>query len=813
MADEGSHEDLKESINGELRDYYQQLVKLYRPDLQDEVEAGILPFDPIFHDLSPHHFPEKDLILKPQEKEKDHRKIRVVDFLTTQLESESSELPKRILLLGRPESGKTALFALILHYWLHDKTKVKGLDNFDILVAIQCLSLDLQPSIIVDFKKDLLARLPKSTDKYGEDKILQFMKEMKVLILIDSLDYIPTATLSQDTLKPWEDKRIVIFSRLKFMEEAPNHPLKYQQSKDNMVLQLWGGVLDNPYSLSKFLSAANSDLFGGLSGKLFEDYCKRLCEVKKRSFDEFMNHMKELLKNLATEMRKPFNIYMAFQAWEKDTAINAKTVSEMYTKCFELWTQNYKTKVHLPTSDLRNLIVTGSNQLSTFVYHAFDKKQEHLLSEDCLAKECNYFDEIKPFIVHLLVPHYNASGKIQALTFRIKAHQTFFVAKYMVTQISHNLDEIKNLMILENFHQLCSVLPMTIGLMRKDSLSSEFKSHVIKLGKFISENEVIDYFNDPIINSTVQVLAESGLYNKVDDKYDKFVKDLLQNIKNSNWHILDGNLLPQALQALCECGHEANEKNKTPQKLNLSLSGLSTEMPGIPDILKAVRGCDIRIGLLMNSSFMGTDEKPLDEVIKVLHGRGHASLGKFTGYLKDVRILDSHPSTRRLYSISLRIKEYEEYENLYKISKNSHKLSCVVIRIPDVSSIKVKKLKELPPSITHLKVCIEGVTDETIGPAIAIWRAIRGNTQRKNQDYLRFWDVEERKLSPSGVIQLINVDLPADRIDIPLDQPLNDYDEKRIQEKLNEKKSKCTVKLMGSVKYPRRDLKYNKDEK
>lgn len=44
------------------------------------------------------------------------REIRVQDLL----QERENELPRRLLLLGRPESGKTALFALILHHWLHD---------------------------------------------------------------------------------------------------------------------------------------------------------------------------------------------------------------------------------------------------------------------------------------------------------------------------------------------------------------------------------------------------------------------------------------------------------------------------------------------------------------------------------------------------------------------------------------------------------------------------------------------------------------------------------------------------------------------
>ncbi|XP_069189573.1 uncharacterized protein [Procambarus clarkii] len=800
---------LKESINEELRDYYVQLVNIYRPDLRDEVKAKVPPGDPIFHDLQPYSFHADQLELKPEDYERDHRKIAVADLLTTQLqeEEETSELPTRLLLLGHPESGKTALFALLIHYWLHDKTKVKDLEKVDILVAIQCLGLPT--SAKVDFMKDLLARLPKSTEKHGEKKILESMKEMKILVLIDTLDSLPSI-VDENSLAPWTGQRVIIFSRLKYMKDNPQHPLRYQQSKENMVLQLLGGVISNPYTRHVDPSEAQTDGFGCFSGKLFENYCKRLCLIKNQTYGEFNEHLKELLKTLPVEMRKPFNIYMFISAIERDRIITAKTVSELYSKWFELWSHIYKGEVHSCTLDLNVLITSGTLQIGMLAYEAFKKEKEYLFNEEYSSNK--QIEEIEPFLAHVLVPHYNSRGKIQTLTFRIAPHQTFFMGKHIANKINHSLDTIENILNQENYRKICSVLPMVIGLMRGDAQFDKIKEHAIKLGKLMFEDEykqVTKNINDPIINSAVQILAESGLYSKTDDKYDEFVKELLNTLRDDNWCIVDGNLLPQALKALCNCGHERSKG--IPQKLNISLGGRLSEMPGLADMLEAVRGCDLRLGLQINSSFMGMDEMPLDEIIKALHAKGRASLGKFTGYLKDVRILDSHPATRRIYNISLRIIDHEQYENLYKICKSSNKLNRVMLRISDADRINAKKLKELPSSITHLTVYIEGVTDAIISAAIAIWRAIRGNTKRKDQEYLRFWDVDEKKLSPSGVMQLIEANMPASRIDVPLQQPLTEYDEKRIQEKLNTfKDNNFKVKLLGSVKHPRRDLKPQK---
>ncbi|XP_063858860.1 uncharacterized protein LOC135099988 isoform X2 [Scylla paramamosain] len=111
MAETSLNEDVRASINNELQDHYQRLVDAYRPDLK----ADIPPREPVFHPLHLCHLAE--------EREKDRRQINAADILTTQLNETDDHLPQRVLLLGRPESGKTALLAQILHYWLHDKGK------------------------------------------------------------------------------------------------------------------------------------------------------------------------------------------------------------------------------------------------------------------------------------------------------------------------------------------------------------------------------------------------------------------------------------------------------------------------------------------------------------------------------------------------------------------------------------------------------------------------------------------------------------------------------------------------------------------
>ncbi|XP_071539981.1 uncharacterized protein [Panulirus ornatus] len=800
---------LQASINEELQYHYQQLVNLFRPDLRDETEVGKPPCDPIFHDLELHHFPQDDVVFRLQETQWDHRKVSVVDLLTTQMQDKVTQLPKRLLLLGHPESGKTALFTLLLHYWLHDRSKVTGLSKFDIVLAIDCLSLDFTSSVheersTVYFMKDVLAHLPKTVEEYGKDMILRSMKEKKVLVLIDSINCVPKNWLVDEeiSLFPWTDQRIIFFSRSNFMLDSPC-ALWYKQSTDHLVLRLWGGVTTTTCTATPSSCETLSELSGVLSGKLFDDYCKRLCEVKNENYEDFKVHLHDLMKTMPVEMRKPFNIYMTFQAWEVNNSIIAKTESELYAKWFELCSQTYMKKMHRSTSDPISLISHGTTYLSKFTYDAFIMNREYLLGEDYLTEECKDFEEMKLFFTNVLVPHCDALGKIQALTFRTAAHQTFFVAKHISSQIHESLNTEK-LMPQKDFHRLRPILPMTLGLTKKP-LSDIFTKHIMKLTQLIMQDEVTEYFNDQIINYAVQILGESALYNKNAEKFDDFVNDLLDTIKDNNWCIVDGNLLPQALQTLCEYAHDNDKK---PQRLNLNLSGLFSEMPGLSDILTAVQRCDIIIELQMDSSFNGMDDKPLDEVIRALQGQGRASLGKFMGYLKDVRILDSHPATRRISSIGLRIKDNAQYESLCKMSKNSNKLNRVVIRIPNVSTFNVKKMKELPFSVTHLKVYLEGITDEVIGKATAAWRAIRGSTQRKQQEYLCFWYIQDWRMSPSGVIQLIDANLPAAHIVVPLVQPLSDFDERKIQKKLSEVKGiNFTVRLLGSVNHPRRDLK------
>ncbi|XP_063587343.1 uncharacterized protein LOC134764669 [Penaeus indicus] len=826
MADE--NREIKASIRQELDTFHRRLRDSYRPDLKDEADLGVPPGNPIFHDLEPHFFPSlESLDLKPEDLEKHGRQVSVPDLLTTQLDEEATTLPSRVLVVGRPESGKTALFAELIHLWLHDRSKVRGMARYDALIAIQCLGLQPPPDPNEKTKlsvlEEVLKRLPESCGKFGEEKIKKIMSEMEVLLLVDSLDDLPPGwAMDETSFSPWLNACVVAFSGLEFMQDHA-HALRYACDRDHLVLRLWGGMSANPVIAPRGASESIAELSGGLSGALFNAYCQRLCQVHGKEYAQFKEYLNRLMMNLSMEIRKPFNTYVAFHGWKVSSSFTAKTISEFYFEWFELWSRIYKTKVHRENSDATSLIKKSSDDIAKLALDAFAVAQKKLLVK---KDELHDFDERKAFFAHTLVPHYNSSGEIQTFTFRIAAHQLYFSANYIRSQLQEDHSRAKHLLPPDQALMYRPMIPMVMGLTKDLQHFSEIEDHIVRLVDVVQTADTTSRFEDPIINHVLQVLGESGRYNRMEGKHDSIVKKLLDTLPKSNWYVLNGNMLPEALKALCERGHgltesgdseQENEDGSTgegkPQKLSFQIVGPLRETPGLCKLIEAISRCNIRVSLLLDATFNGEDEQPVDAAVKALQTKGRASLGKLTGFLKDLSILDSHPATRRIYALSLRIQDVKQYEALYRLTKRSNKLTRIALRIPNISEIKVKKIREIPICISHLSVYIEGVSDETLGMAIGAWRAIRGTTSRKDQEYLRFWAVKDKRLTASNVIQVIEADLPAKRIEVPLQQPVSEYDQNRIQEKLNAVKGvDFTVMLLGSRQYPRKNLRPIKKE-
>lgn len=696
--------------------------------------------------------------------------------------------------------------------------------RYDTLIAIQCLGIQPPPDAdgkaVFSLQEEVLKRLPESCGKFGEEKVKQVMSEMEVLLLVDSLDELPRGyAMGETSFSSWPNVTVVAFSDLKFMQDYA-HGMRYECDKDHLVLRLWGGMAVNPVVAPREASESVAELSGGLSGSLFDAYCKRLCKVHGKEYAQFKKYLEKLMVTLSVEIRKPLNTYVAFCGWSVSSSFTAKTVTEFYLEWRGLLSRIYKTKVHSQNSDATSIVKKSIDDIAKLSFNAFADRQKKLLLK---TDEVQDFEEKKAFFAHMLVPHLNSFGEIQTFTFRIAAHQLFFSATYIKNQLQGDISLAAQLLPPDLALMYRPVIPMVMGLTKDLLHFSELEEHILRvvdMGKTADTNRS----DDPIINYVVQILGESGRYNRIGGKYDRIINELLKTLPKSFWYIVDGNMLPEALKALCECGHglsengdspeneEGNSEEK-PQKLSFQIAGLLRETPGLCKLIEAISRCNIRISLLLDTTFSGEDEQPVDEAVQALQTKGRASLGKLTGFLSDVSILDSHPATRRIYALSLRIRDHKQYEALYKLTKRSNKLTRIALRIPNVSEIKVKRIKEIPICISHLSVYIEGVSDETLGMAIGAWRAIRGTTSRTQQEYLRFWAVKDKRLTASDVIQVIDANLPAKRIEVPLQQPVSEYDESRIQEKLNTVKgTDFIVRLLGSRNHPRKNLRPLKKE-
>lgn len=685
-----------------------------------------------------------------------------------------------------------------------------GLDKFDFLLAVQCLgleSLSAEGEATVDLERHVLAHLPKSLEKHGEEVVRQAMRNAKVLLMIDSLDFLDKTCINKETfLSPWSDSRVILFCRHKFIKDNNDHPFFTEQNKDNLVLKLWGGMAPNLFEPPENSLEDISELGGVFSEILLTDYCGRLCKYKRQQENPFQEYFHSKLKYLSMDMRKPFNIYLAMESFCSNADFDVKTQSELYSKWLEIWSRSYITNFHRSDADAVDHTVKGMLILNKLAYKAFASENEYISH-----KEVQEYDEFMGILSHFLIPHYNPHGRIQYFTFRIAAHKLFLAAKHIVTEIDFDRRDIEDIVPPEEFHKFQQVLPMLLGVAKGIGNYEKLKEHCFGIARMIWDQHRTHQFSDLIVNYVITILSETNQFSGNESLSDPFVEKLVKTLPTDNWCIVDGNIHPEALRALCECEH--NKGNYKPKRLIIFLAGSPKDAPGLRDVLMAVQDCDLRINLNGDRSFLkGDGDLPLDDALLGLHGKGKASLASITGYLKEIKKLDAHPATRRTYKVSLRICTNNEYTQLRNMCKNSHKLNQVMLRISCKAEINPKKLKDLPANISNLTVFLEGFGNDDADKAIKIWHAIQGKTKRQIMN-LCFCDIYDNRLSPERVKMIIMADLMGTYIEVPLQQPVTTGEKKEIQTELNKlQEQKYVIKVLGSPEHPGFNMKKEKKE-
>lgn len=99
-----------------------------------------------------------------------------------------------MVLEGQPGSGKTTLLRLYMSEWIAGGGEINGLSDFDLVLHFECRD----PSID-SLRQLLLSHMPQTTTKFSKWDILQIFLSLKVMILVDGLDELNSA--SQKVLK------------------------------------------------------------------------------------------------------------------------------------------------------------------------------------------------------------------------------------------------------------------------------------------------------------------------------------------------------------------------------------------------------------------------------------------------------------------------------------------------------------------------------------------------------------------------------------------------------------------------------------
>ncbi|XP_068216194.1 uncharacterized protein [Palaemon carinicauda] len=249
--------------------------------------------------------------------------------------------PSRLLLIkGMAGMGKTTLVKKIISDWLSKKDEIKGLNDFDILLYVECRDS------IESFKDLLVAFFGDVHQKFHDNEIIDVCLAYKCLLIIDGYDEMndKSSKLFLDVLTVKKSRKIsvIVTTRPEF-EERFNNQVK-----------------------SDYTTVSRISLEGIPKEKREEFVCKYYAVLGSdnsplQSLDELLQYLRKTMHTMHEVWGLPLNLALVTILWKikPEVISNITTEAELYWQFHLLSLSKLKERLaknpltaHLPPSSI-----------------------------------------------------------------------------------------------------------------------------------------------------------------------------------------------------------------------------------------------------------------------------------------------------------------------------------------------------------------------------------------------------------------------------------------------------------------------------
>lgn len=262
-----------------------------------------------------------------------NRSVEAVSLLDTEVlnpdtEESTGVLPDVLVLAGIAGCGKTSLCRFLLNDWRTKGGSLACLRSVDILLLIEARNVT-SPSFITFLRKALL---PDTCSHFEEKDILQALRQMSVLYIVDGMDE-ATADARQllnDVFSLARDARVIVTTRPEFMSSVTQ--LAEHHHLSHMTFKIHGFSYDGRKAFVARVFAS-----------FIPDKAERRGQEK-----EFLRFLNTSCQGLGGHLKLPLTLALLVCLWRDDKTRIAKVTSatRLYSEIFRLCTSKMATRLH-----------------------------------------------------------------------------------------------------------------------------------------------------------------------------------------------------------------------------------------------------------------------------------------------------------------------------------------------------------------------------------------------------------------------------------------------------------------------------------
>lgn len=298
------------------------------------------------------------LLITEQTRKVETAALLTTEVLSTDTEENSGVLPHVLVLAGIAGCGKTSLCRYLLHDWHTKEGSVACLRSVDVLLYIEARNVT-SPSLATFLRKALL---PKTCSNFEDKDILQVLRQVAVLYIIDGMDEatVDARELLNDVFSLAGDARVLVTTRPEFTSSITQLAERHHLSK--MTFKIHG-----------FSEKGRRSFVTRVFAAFVPDEAARQCQER-----EFLMFLKTSCQSLVGHLKLPLTLALLVCLWRSDKTriANITSATRLYSEIFKLCTSKMATRLHNsaePLLDLQDFVQSWLIALGQEAYRMLEE--------------------------------------------------------------------------------------------------------------------------------------------------------------------------------------------------------------------------------------------------------------------------------------------------------------------------------------------------------------------------------------------------------------------------------------------------------